>query len=393
MKRSESMLKVKDMFLDKLDLIKDRNILEELENKETRQLIELKIDQIFKNWPKYKEKELDETTDALINYITFVLIAYSNYSYQYVNKIIQLELSELIANKKVSKGTNLNIWDFIGVAAHSNDNDLDLCRIDVDNSEVLLNAHQRRLYLKYMMRKKLTDNMNKIKERKLPDCLKQYVNEINDYLDISELLSVKKDKIKIKPINYSGEISTDWFPPCIRGILADISSGGSPTHYPRRSLVAFLFAAKFNHNLRMFVDERVNEVKALDLASEAEIEGFLNEIITIFNTSADFNAEKTKYYIANNIGYNSSRYVHCEYCKNWNDNGLGYYCHKDEICEKPWVKHPLDYLCQKIKNAKWEETLSSDCYYLDRNLDVCNHIFNKGYGCLGDDCEKYRPRK
>ncbi|WP_459202345.1 hypothetical protein [Methanococcus sp. CF] len=381
------------MFLDNIELIKDRDILEELENKETCQLIQLKIDQIFRNWPEYKQKEIDETTDTLINYITFVLIAYSNYSYQYVNKVIKLELSESLNHKKGLDGETLDIWDFIEVAAHSNDNDLDLCRINVDNSKVLLNTYQTQLYLKYKMRKKLTDGMEKIKERKLPDCLKQFVDEINSFLDVREMLSVKKDKIVIKPVNYSGEIPAEWFPPCIRGILADISSGGSPTHYPRRSLVAFLFAAKFNHNLRMYMDGRVKEVKALDLASTQEIELFLDEIISIFNTSADFNAERTKYYISNNIGYNSPRYVHCEYCKNWKDNGLGYYCHKDEICEKPWVKHPLDYLCQKIKAAQWEETLTSDCKYLDRNLDVCNHIFNRGYGCFGDNCRNYTPIK
>jgi len=377
------------MFLNKLDLVKDMNILEELEKEEIRRLVFLKIEEIFINGNDYQKENLDEVTDTLIEYITFILVAYSNYSFKYVRKMTEIELLKNLKNRENFENLNLSIWDFIDVASKSNENDLNLDRLDIENATIHLNYVQTSLYYKHQARNQLKNNVERIKDKKTPDVLKKYIDEINEFLMIKEMFSLHTDRVDIQSVHYKGDIPQEWFPPCIRGILSDILSGGSPSHYPRRSLVAFLFAAKFDPNLRMFMDGKIKNIKAKDVAADREIEGFLNEIIGIFNTSADFDVEKTKYYISNNIGYNSQRYVHCEYCKNWNDNGLGFYCHKDELCERNWIKHPLDYLCFKIKSAQRDKTLKSDCLYLNKSLETCRHTFNSGYGCMGKECSHY----
>ena len=112
-------------------------------------------------------------------------------------------------------------------------------------------------------------------------------------------------------------------------------------------------------------------ISALDIAkSEEAVENFLEEMLRIFGNVEDFNPEKTRYYISHNIGYRVADHLtHCEYCKNWREDGgkgLSYYCNPDEICRmrrngKPIVIHPLDYLCYNInrhligKNKRLEE--------------------------------------
>ena len=53
---------MKSMFLNKLDLVKDMNILEELEKEEIRRLVFLKIEEIFINGNDYQKENLDEVT-------------------------------------------------------------------------------------------------------------------------------------------------------------------------------------------------------------------------------------------------------------------------------------------------------------------------------------------
>jgi DNA primase large subunit len=189
------------------------------------------------------------------------------------------------------------------------------------------------------------------------------LEEINRYL--KNINEAKYKPIEgIKALNYKGNIPLDWHPPCIRGILNDILSGGSPSHYARRSFVVYWFCAKFNPNLRP-LDKNGNlvNISATDIASEEEIEKFIDELIEMmFKNVEDFDEKKTRYYIMHNIGYKvgHGRLTHCEYCKNWQSDGgkgLSYYCKPDDLCKKKFIIHPLDYLCYNInRHLKKEKT-------------------------------------
>jgi len=110
--------------------------------------------------------------------------------------------------------------------------------------------------------------------------------------------------------------------------------------------------------LRPLENGELVNISALDVATVEEIEGFINDLIDImFKNVEDFNENKTRYYIMHNIGYKVADHLtHCEYCKNWKDDGgkgLSYYCNPDDICKRKDIIHPLDYLCYKInENSK-----------------------------------------
>ncbi|EHP83771.1 hypothetical protein [Methanotorris formicicus] len=300
---------------------------------------------------KYKERFLEmediKEFEYLVDYLLLILMANTRYSNVYIRKYAEKYKEEM--EKKLSN--EVNIWEFIKIASLSRDNDLHLERLDLKNGQV--NIYRiKETYAREVIRVKLKELVDKIKKVKLPEdeTIKNILNEIENYL---------KDKVKfesiegIKALNYRGEIPLEWHPPCIRGILRDIQTGGSPSHYARRSFVVYWFVAKFNPNLRPLENGELVNISALDIASEEEIEKFIDDLISmLFKNVEDFDEKKTRYYISHNIGYKVAGHItHCEYCKNWKDDGgkgLSYYCNPDEICRRGDIIHPLDYLCYNI---------------------------------------------
>ena len=285
--------------------------------------------------------------EYLVDYLLLILMANTKYTNVYIKKYAEIYKEEM--EKKLPN--KVNVWEFIKVASLSRDNDLHLERLDLKNGQV--NIYRiKETYAREFIRVKLKELIDKIKKVKLPEdeTIKNILNEIENYL---------KDKVKfesiegIKALDYEGEIPLEWHPPCIRGILRDIQTGGSPSHYARRSFVVYWFVAKFNPNLRPLENGELVNISALDIASEEEVEKFIDDLISmLFKNVEDFDEKKTRYYISHNIGYKvASHITHCEYCKNWKDDGgkgLSYYCNPDDICKKRGIIHPLDYLCYNI---------------------------------------------
>ena len=292
----------------------------------------------------------------LIDYLLLILMANTKYVNVYIKKYAEKHQNEM--EKQLNN--LISVWEFIKIASESKNNDLNLDRLDFSNGMVDIRGIKG-TYAREVIRVKLKELSNDIKEKSKEfnitenNIIKSILEDINDYL---------KDKIKYEPIkgiktlNYKGEIPLEWHPPCIRGILRDIQTGGSPSHYARRSFVVYWFCAKFNPNLRPLENGELVNISALDVATVEEIEGFINDLIDImFKNVEDFNENKTRYYIMHNIGYKVADHLtHCEYCKNWKDDGgkgLSYYCNPDDICKRKDIIHPLDYLCYKInENSK-----------------------------------------
>ena len=352
------------MFWEELDKIKDLDFFEEITDNLNLKLIKYLLGYIFEDDNSYynilnatvEDKELK---NILINYLTLIIIANTKYYNIYIKKYAEKNYKD--AMDKLPN--NIPVWEFINVASQSRNNDLHLERMDLDNGFVNI-CQVKETYAIELLRVKLKEMVERIRLHELP-------KEVKNNEKIKEIINfigsiVKFEGIEgIKISNFKGDIPKEWHPPCIRGILDDILSGGSPSHYARRSFVVYWFCAKFNPNLRPVENGELVNIGALDIAKDDEIENFLNEVVSIFNTVGDFDVERTKYYISHNIGYKVANHItHCEYCKNWKDDGgkgLSYYCKPDNICKmrnkngKPKIIHPLDYLCYNINEHQNKE--------------------------------------
>jgi len=348
------------MFWDNLDKVKDCDFFQEIEDRVNLKLIKYFLRYIFEGDRSYYEllsiifhnREEREKKDILINYLTLIIVANTRYYNLYIKKYGERYFKEIL-NKLPNK---IPIWEFIKISAHSRNNDLKLERLEVDKG--LVNIYPvKRTYCIELIRVKLREMVEKIRENKDIDLLEN--KNVKEIVKSIEGMVKFKGIGGIRTVKFQGEIPLKWHPPCIRRILEDILSGGSPSHYARRSFVVYWFCAKFDPNLRPLNREgELINISALDIAkSEEAVENFIEEMMEIFSNVEDFNPEKTRYYISHNIGYRVADHLtHCEYCKNWREDGgkgLSYYCNPDEICRmrrngKPVVIHPLDYLCYNI---------------------------------------------
>ena len=368
--------RLKQIFEDKSSSIFTNITNEIMEFNDILRLVDIDIDEeVEKRLPnddsRYNVKvrsniELEVKKEIVINLLDFLLIillSHTPYFNSFVRKYSELKKDKVIENiREKYNDYKIPVWEFIKIASKSRVNELHLERLDLERGKVDINE-VKDIYAKEVVRVELIKLGEIVKQTKLPDdeIVNELLEEINNYL--KNINEAKYTPIEgIKALNFKGNIPLEWHPPCIRGILNDILSGGSPSHYARRSFVVYWFCAKFNPNLRP-LDKNGNlvNISATDIASEEEIERFIDELIEmLFKNVEDFDEKKTRYYIMHNIGYKvgHGRLTHCEYCKNWQNDGgkgLSYYCKPDEICKKKFIIHPLDYLCYNINRHLKEE--------------------------------------
>lgn len=369
------------VFLDNMDSIKDLNLIDEINDSSNLILIKNRLQLLFWNKnPEISEKEDEEVLEEngekkyldylrdyqerlrvygvgdtelfpdKIDYLTLILAANSKNHNIYIKKLAE-EYAEKVPLEEGD--SRVNIWEFIDVAANSRNNDLHLERMILEGNVVLLNKKRQSIYNFEKIRLRIKNYVDMVRNAQIPKEIKDLlVKKSEEAFDGIKIDYNIESGIKVITKEYSGEIPEDWHPPCMREILNDILSGGSPSHYARRSFVVYRFVSQFDPNLRPIEEGTITNRSAQDIATEEQIERFLDEIINIFKSVGDFDVEKTKYYISHNIGYKVANHItHCEYCKNWRDDGgkgLGYYCRPDSTCSRKDIIHPLDYLCHNI---------------------------------------------
>lgn len=338
-------------FMDHLDKIKDMDLNEILETEWARETIKLYLRTVFKmDFEELYNREIkgDPKSDVMIQFVSFILMCHTPYINPYITRLTQK------IGKTIEVPSKIDIWEFIAIASKSHDNDLDLCRFDVDDGVVYFKTKEEKLLFgESIVRTTLRERAEKIKKMDIPEIGHDFLRTVDVLLDLKTRIRSRRNRIKLD--NFDGEINGEMYPPCIKNIIMELETGGSPHHYARRSLVPFLFAAKFNPNLRLFEDDEVKISRAVDYATDAELEEFIKDIVELFKDVRDFNEEKTVYYLKNNLGITSDKIMHCEYCKNWRNNGLEYYCTPDVVCGRRDVAHPLDYLIVKAKNSQKAE--------------------------------------
>lgn len=116
-----------------------------------------------------------------------------------------------------------------------------------------------------------------------------------------------------------GKIEQGAFPPCIKKMLSDAAKGINLAHTARFALVSFL----------------------LQINMTAE------EVVALFNTSPDFDEEKTRYQVEHIAGASGTKYrpPACATMATYG-NCPG----EDDLCRK--VRHPLSYYERRIRSLQ-----------------------------------------
>lgn len=116
-----------------------------------------------------------------------------------------------------------------------------------------------------------------------------------------------------------GEVNEEAFPPCIKLSLSQVTQGTNLSHTARFALTTFLL------HVGMTVDE----------------------VVQIFNTSPDFDEEKTRYQVGHIAGRSGTSYKppSCATMSTYG-NCPG----KEKLCK--WVNHPLNYYRKAIRRKK-----------------------------------------
>jgi len=170
---------------------------------------------------------------------------------------------------------------------------------ELKKGEVVLEKHEIARLLQEAIRKKI---YNELTYMYPPPEIKKVFGDVID--EIKSRVSFREKENKIE------EVDARLFPPCIKNLVSATKSGMNVPHVGRFTLVTFLNAVGMS----------------------------VEEILKIFSSSPDFNAEKTRYQIEHITGkISGTNYTppKCDTIRTW---GL---CFPDDICRR--VKHPLSY--------------------------------------------------
>jgi DNA primase large subunit len=137
--------------------------------------------------------------------------------------------------------------------------------------------------------------------------------KLEDYLKpLQEELEILKDRQKVD----LGKVEEGAFPPCIKKMLSEVARGANLAHSARFALVSFLLQ--------------------INMSTE--------EVIQLFNTSPDFEEERTRYQVEHIAGASGTQYKppSCATMTTYG-NCPG----EDELCRR--IRHPLSYYERRIK--------------------------------------------
>ena len=141
------------------------------------------------------------------------------------------------------------------------------------------------------------------------EALQEYLLPLKEQLDAMRA----RDRVDL------GKAEEGAFPPCIKKMLSDVAKGVNLAHSARFALVSFLL------QINMTVDE----------------------VVSLFNTSPDFDEEKTRYQVDHISGASGTRYrpPACATMATYG-NCPG----EDEICKR--VRHPLSYYERRLRTFR-----------------------------------------
>jgi DNA primase large subunit len=139
--------------------------------------------------------------------------------------------------------------------------------------------------------------------------LQEYLGPLKEQLDIIRA----RDRVDL------GHVEEGAFPPCIKKMLTEVAKGTNLAHSARFALVSFLL--------------QINMTAV--------------EIVSLFNTSPDFDEERTRYQVEHIAGASGTSYKPpaCATMATYG-NCPG----EDELCRK--IRHPLSYYERRMRIFK-----------------------------------------
>ena len=146
-------------------------------------------------------------------------------------------------------------------------------------------------------------------DEKICATLQEYLGPLKEQLEIIRA----RGKVDL------GKVEKGAFPPCIKKMLSDVAKGVNLAHSARFALVSFL----------------------LQINMTAE------DVVSIFNTSPDYDAERTRYQVEHIAGASGTRYKPpaCATMATYG-NCPG----EDELCRR--IRHPLSYYERRTRTFK-----------------------------------------
>jgi DNA primase large subunit len=176
-----------------------------------------------------------------------------------------------------------------------------------------------------LTKNRLTRVIQQSLQMKIEGELPQAVNDeilkvLNRYIkDIKKEVEVKKNTFKAEDF---GKIRVTKLPPCIRTLLAKVQAGENLPHSGRFALTSFL------HSIGMSAEE----------------------ILKLFGSSPDFDADKSRYQIEHITGEISGTEYTPPECSTMKSYGICF--DEDKLCKKEWMTHPLKYYRVKDSSKK-----------------------------------------
>jgi DNA primase large subunit len=146
-------------------------------------------------------------------------------------------------------------------------------------------------------------------DEKICASLEEYLGPLKEQLEIIRA----RDKVDL------GKVEEGAFPPCIKRMLSEVAKGTNLAHSARFALVSFLLQ--------------------INMTPE--------EIVSLFNTSPDFDEERTRYQVEHIAGASGTRYKPpaCATMTTYG-NCPG----EDELCRR--IRHPLSYYERRMRTFK-----------------------------------------
>ena len=199
----------------------------------------------------------------------------------------------------------MHFADYIRFTARIKSQDWKLVNRELNNGYVTLPADRFHRVLQNALHDKLEDEL----PLNVPDDVKRYIRK-----DVEHLTVILEDaKKKFSPTG-GGDVKLEFFPPCMRTMLASVQNGVNLSHSGRFALVSFLHALGMNSE----------------------------QILALFSQSPDFDASKSLYQIRHITGELSGgqEYTPPE-CSTMKSYSICF--DPDALCGSEKLNHPLTY--------------------------------------------------
>jgi DNA primase large subunit len=180
---------------------------------------------------------------------------------------------------------------------------------DLQQGYITITEEELKRIMEEAAREKVLKGLPLPVDERICASLEEYLGPLKEQLEIIR----DRDKVDL------GKVEEGAFPPCIKRMLSDVAKGVNLAHSARFALVSFL----------------------LQINMTAE------EVVSLFNTSPDFDAEKTRYQVEHIAGASGTRYKPpaCATMTTYG-NCPG----EDELCRR--IRHPLSYYERRMRTFK-----------------------------------------